>query len=78
MTGTRSGPHLASTASRGRWVRAARMLALAMLAAFPGFARIIALVAMLSAAALAGAWWMAERIARDELTAHRNALLEQP
>lgn len=45
---------------------------------FPGLSRILALVSMLAAAFLAGAYWMAEKIARDELTAYRNALLEMP
>ena len=49
-----------------------------LLAMYPGLARILALVAMLVAAGLAGAYLMAERIARDEQAANRNAILESP
>lgn len=49
-----------------------------LLAAWPGLSRLLALLAMLATAALAGAVHMAERIARDEATANRNAYLESP
>ena len=40
---------------------------------WPGLARILALVGLLTAAALAGAVTMADMIARDELNANRHA-----
>lgn len=49
-----------------------------LLAAWPGLARLVALLAMLAAAALGGAVAMAERIAKDESAANRNSYLEMP